>query len=933
MRRERAGKGPTLRTEHSLPLPVSGAILRPEAASGDEEVQVGPSPPRFPSTREQDARDGAQVDFARLVRDALRHLHDPVYLQPHPLTRLLIAPSETPSIAGKRLARLLLDAIAALRPGAGSSDARAYRRYDLLTLRYVEALEIDEVSARLAISRREYNREHRQALDAVVSLLQGSAARPARPVPPVATGHDLSTSRLPVPLTGFIGRERERADVHHLLDSVRLVTLTGPPGTGKTRLALQIGMELATSSHGDGTMFPDGISFVPLASIADPELVVPLIAQTLGVREVPNRSLIESLEDYLSDRRTLLILDNFEHLLVAAPVASQLLGACPNLKVLVTSRGSLRLSGEHEFVVSPLKVPEGRGTVSLEELAACEAVALYVERAAAMDSGFRLTERNAPAVSELCRRLDGLPLAIELAAARSRIFPPYALLGRLEGRGDGDRPGSSLTLLRGGPRDLPPRQQTLQSAIDWSYRLLTAEEQRLFARLSVFAGGWTVEAAEAVCAVDGDLDVVEGLASLLDKSLVRQEETADGEPRFGMLEMIRAYALGELGALGDDARTVRRRHAEYCLMCAREGETSIWGREEMRWLGRLNREIGNVRAALAWCRDHGEVELALQLGGALFWFWHHGGHWTEGRAWLESVLAVAGPGHRTEGRAAALNAIGLCNWCLGDFAAARRVTEECLADSRERGDRRGMGHAFHGLGVLASEEGDLARARALIEEGLSLSRVVGDRPFVGLALHQLGTFAVLEGDEATARARIAESQRVWRELGNVVSLSLAASLLGDLARSGGRYAEAEAHYRESLELLGEAGPPGWRADYLHNLGHVTHRLGDDRQARAFFAEALSLSRELGDRRGVAESVAGLACLTAGTQPQRTARLLGSAITAVEAMGSHLHASNRADHEHGRAIARDRLGDEAFEAAWAQGIELPLEQAVADALEE
>lgn len=898
---------------------------------------MGPTTLRFPSPRDDHAKEQARGDFARWVRDALRHLHDPIYLQTHPLTGLLTEPNDTPLIAGKRLGQLLLDAIAALRPGSRSSDPRAYRRHDLLMLRYVEALEIGEVSAKLTISRREYSREHRQALDAVVSLLQGSASLsgspPAYPTAPTATRRTPSTSHLPLPLTSFVGRAQEVADVLRLLDSVRLVTLTGPPGTGKTRLALQVGMELAASTRGDGTTFPDGISFVPLASIVDPALVLPAIAQTLGVREVPNRSLIASLNDHLSERRTLLILDNFEHLLASVPVASHLLAACPHLKVLVTSRASLRLSGEHEFVVPPLHVPEDRGPVPLEQIADCEAVGLYVERAAAMKSGFRLTEQNAPAVMELCRRLDGLPLAIELAAARSRIFPPYALLGRLTGHGDGDHHGSSLALLSGGPRDAPLRQQTLRSAIDWSYRLLTVEVQRLFARLSVFAGGWTVEAAEAVCAVEGDLDVLEGIGSLIDKSLVREEETADGEPRLSMLETIREYAREQLDATGEEARAVCRRHAGYYLEIAQAADASMWGRERARWLRRLDRELGNIRTALAWSREKGEIELALQLGGALFWFWHDGGHWTEARGWLDAALAAAPPGHRTAGRAAALDAVGLCNWCLGDFPTALVQSEEALALSRELGDLRGIGHALHGLGVLASEVGDLPRARALIEEGLSLSRSVGDRPFVGLALHQLGAFAVREGDEETARSRIAESQRVWQELGNTASLSLATNLLGDLARSGGRYAEAAAYYRESLELLGGAGPPGWRADYLHNLGHVTHRQGDHRQARGLFAAALVLCRELGDRRGMAQSVAGLACLVAETQPQRTARLFGSVTATVEALESHLNRSNQADYDHSLTTARGQLGEEAFGAAWTQGQALPLERAVAEALEE
>ena len=893
--------------------------------------------PRVPSRADERASDTGPGDFGRLVRDALRHLHDPVYLQTHPLAPLSTEPNDTPLAVGKRLHRLLVEAIASLRPEPSVGDARARRRHDLLSLRYVEALEIDEVAARLAISRREYSREHRQALDAVVALLAERSADFLFPPPllaaPVQTaGEAPAPGRVPRPLTSFVGREWEIAEVLRLVTSTRLVTLSGPPGTGKTRLALQVAGEATTASGPGDATFPNGVAFVPLASVLDPGLVASAIAQTLGVRQVPNRPPLESLEVHLSRSRMLLILDNFEHVLEATPAVSRLLAACPNLAVLVTSRASLRLSGEHEFVVPPLGVPERGGSVSLERVGRTEAVRLYVDRARAAHAAFRLTEQNAPAVIELCHRLDGLPLAIELAAARGRTFPPYALLGRLGGAGDGNNLGAALLLLTGGPRDAPDRQRTLRSAIDWSYRLLTAGEQRLFARLSVFAGGWGLDAAEAVCAFEGDLDVLEGVASLVDKSLVQPSELPGGEPRFVVLETIREYARERLEALDKEARTTWRRHAEHFLAVAREADANFWGPERARWLARLNLELDNLRAALRWSTTH-DVETALQLGGALFWFWHDGGHWSEARVWLERALALASPGHRTEGRAAALSAAGVCNWCLGNFATAQVQSEECLAIYRDLGDRRGTGHAFHGLGMLAAARGDLASARELIEEGLALARTVDDRPFVGLALHNLGLFAMQENDEATARSYIEASRRVWHELGSAEALSLAANCLGDLARSRGDYAEAAAYYRECLDLIGEAGPPRWRADYLCNLAHAAHHVGDGRAARALFAEALALCRELNDRAGAAECVAGLACLVAETQPQRSARLVSAAEAAVEAMESHLSPSSQADREQALATARSRLGDDAFGAAWRQGRSLVLEQAVAEALAE
>jgi len=758
--------------------------------------------------------------------------------------------------------------------------------------------------------------------DLLAAARPESASPATLPRPPA----QVLRQRLPRPLTPLIGRTQdvERVAGHLQQDDRQLVTLVGPGGVGKTRLAIAVGQRLAS-------IVTDGVVFVDLAPVRDAGLVLPTVALSLGVAEARDRPLQDVLTDYLRTRHLLLVLDNVEQVSAAGQDLLLLLEGCVHLQALVTSREPLHVRGEQVYPVAPLALPHD--ALALPVAARSPAVALFLDRASASGIDLPLDTTTIAAVVEICRQLDGLPLAIELAAAWVRIFPPQALLPRLRGPAGRAPSGSPLQFLSAAVRDVPSRHQTLHDAIDWSYQLLSPAEQRLFARLAVFAGGWTLQAAEAVCAVPRESGVLPEMAALVDKSLVTRDTRPAGEARFGMLETIREYAHAQLTALDEEAQGVRRRHADYVLASAREAAVHYWGRERALWLQRLTDEFANLRAALAWARDTGEVEIALQLGGALFWFWQEGGYWIEARDWLESTLAVATVAHRTVGRAAALNAAAICNWSLGNVVRARAQAEQSLSIARELGDRRAMGHALHGLGVLTAEQGDLAAARALIEEGLALSRAVGDRPFVGLALHNLGLFAVRENDEETARARIEESRQVWQELGSTPFLSLVANSLGDLARSRGRFAEAATHYRESLELLGPAGLAGWRAATLHNLGHATHRLGDARAARDLFAEALVLCRELGDRRGVAECVAGLACALAATQPERTGRLLGAAMASIDAAGPHLSRSSAGDYAHAQGIARRQLGDAAYDEAWRQGWALSLEQAAALALED
>ena len=738
--------------------------------------------------------------------------------------------------------------------------------------------------------------------------------------PPLKT-LDVRRNNLPAQPTPLVGRERELDEVLVLLRSpeVRLLTLTGPGGTGKTRLGLQAAAELTDE-------FEDGVFFVALTAIVGPALVAPTIARTLGLTEGGDQAPEELLEDYLRDRQTLLLLDNFEHILESTPLLDALLLASSNLKVLATSRIPLRIYGEHEFPVPPLSLPDPQSLPSVESLTEYEAVRLFVERAKSIRPDFSLTQENSPAVVEICARLDGLPLAIELAAARIKLLPPQAMLSRL-----GDR----LKLLTGGARNLPERQRTLRNAISWSYEMLDEGEKALFARLAVFSGGSTLEGIEEVCDPRGDLpvDVLEGVSSLLDKSLLRQEEVLGAEPRLMMLETIREFALEKFEESGD-AETIKRAHAEHFLVLAEQAEPRLWGPEDAAWLDRLEQEHDNMRAALSRALEHEEAELALRLGGALRWFWNMAGYYGEGRGWLEAALDKDDYAS-AEARAKVLEGVSWLANQQGDLDRAEATAEEGVKLSVEAELGEVVTADFQNvLGVAATHRGDYERATELLEESLALHRDARDSIGVAWSLGNLANVSSDRGNFEQAKQLYEEGLVQSRDLGGaellgayLISLGYEYLLEGDPERATELNAEA-------AELYRKRGRRGLLQIALDNMGWAALVRGDYQGAEILHEESLVLCRELGDKLIGSESMEGLACAAeARGEAERAARLFGAAGGLREAAGYQQAPRARSLREPYLAAARSQIDRTSWATAWENGRSMAFEDATAYALKE
>lgn len=795
----------------------------------------------------------------------------------------------------------------------------------------------------------------RDSFSTVLSVQETPSPLPGNEQTPASNHKPEPIWKVPVPLTPLIGRAGDVAAVCALLrqPEVRLLTLLGTGGIGKTRLSLEVAAQMRSA-------FADGVCFVPLASITNPNLLLSTIAEVLEVRgigEIKEQSLVGQVKMALRDKYLLLVLDNYEQIGVAAPQVEDLLAMCPSLKILVTSRAVLHAQGEHEFPVAPLALPDLDQLPAYEALAHYAAVSLFLQRARSVLPTFVLTETNARAIAEICVRLDGLPLAIELAAARVKLLPPQALLARL---------AQPLRVLTDGLKTMPVRQQTLRNTLEWSYNLLDDQEQRLFQRLSVFVGGCSLAAVEAISSTGED--VLNTLSSLVDKSFLRQTEQEGEEPRFATLETVREYGLECLQASGE-LESVQRAHAEYFLRLAQEAEPYFEEAQQLVWLRRLNREQENLRTTLRWFIERKEANHALELSGALYWYWLIRGFWAEELQWLKAALQLPHPEGQTEARAKVLIVAAVMTFYMDkNPLAAQRLLEESITIYRNAENKRGLAKAFFFLGLMHKFRNDYPMAQSLMEQSAALCREVGDKWTLAMVLNDSARVKRSQGDNVKARALLEECTMLVRELGikwgltrplaQLASMARAEgdyeraadlaqeclaiaqemgdmflivwslTTLGEIARFQGDYSSAAARCNQGLAIARDKGNQQAVIRLLCILGDIEQNQGATAQASAHYHESLSLALKAGDRKNIGWCLLGLARLARTARQFWRAGLLVGAAEVQLNVDRKMEPAAREVYDRDTAAICTQVGDEIFAAVRAKGRTMTPEEAIA-----